>query len=184
MKKNIMIIGIILMLTSASIFAQENDGYNSNSYDNNTPDNFYLEMNYNLPFESTIGVYETVSFGLGYRFWGIFVVKGEMFTEVEFGGDNFLNINKITPIGLFSIGFGMCIDFGNISMIWDWAPIYKRTSYGLETYSSSSKFGITIDLTKTLKFEIYKRDLYDFYSLDISTDKVNIFGIGIIWYLL
>ncbi len=181
MKRIIPILLVMMLFISFNIFA---DNQNNNTDYDSAPSSFYIEANYNFPFQTTSNIYETASFGLGYKFWGIFVLKGEMFTEIEYGADNLLNIKTITPIGLFSIGFGMHINMGDFTMIWDWAPMYQRTTNGLAKYSQSSKFGFAIDLTSTIKLELYKRDLYNFSNLTIDQDKVRMLGIGVIWYLL
>lgn len=123
----------------------------------------------------------SVSFGLAYRFWGIFLFEGNMYTNFVFGGDNFFGIKEVLPVDLMSYGFGMQIPMGGLSLCMDWQRFFSgfgAADNGLNEFSNSFKLGAMFQINPGVGLEVYHRRLYDFTSADPDY-SMNIYGAGI-----
>jgi hypothetical protein len=145
-----------------------------------------LNAHYNIPLNST-EMEESLDFGVGFRFWGIFVVGGSVYTQIIYGADNFINIQDIVPIGLASFGFGMQIPLGGFDLVMDWQKFFTRvgTQEGVYSYSGSFKFGGIINIGEVWGIELYNRKLNNFSgNSGVTVDQVNMFGAGVVFYFL
>jgi hypothetical protein len=137
------------------------------------------ETNYNIPMNSE-SVDESLGFGLSYRFWGVFVATGSVYTDIVYGG-RWL-IQSIVPIGLGSFGMGMEIPMGGFYLSMDWQKFYTRTAplEGIYAFSDSFKIGMIMELSRWWSLEVYNRKLYNFSpESELSAENINLFGIAV-----
>jgi len=157
---------------------------------------FSLTGGYNSPYNNDV-MESNFSLGASFRFWGIFNLGAVMYTEIIEGGDNIFNIQRIDPLGIFSVGLGVRIPMGeNIGIVFDNQNFYRGfgSDQGVYSFSDSWKVGVNLDLSETFGIEIYKRRLYDFSDEALSDpdsplsgtppeEGIDIIGIGFIIYL-
>ena len=157
---------------------------------------FSITGGYNSPFNNSV-MDSNFSLGGAFRFWGIFNLGAAMYTEIIEGGDNILNIQRIDPLGIFSVGLGVRIPMGeNIGIVFDNQTFYRGfgSDQGVYSFSDSWKVGVNLDLSETFGIEIYKRRLYDFSDEALSDpdsllggappeEGIDIIGVGFILYL-
>jgi hypothetical protein len=179
---------VLLLVTVSGAFAQDEGPM--------------LFANYNIPInppdpdelaakdtEVPPAAAENLAVGLGYNFWGIFMVSGHMYNEILYGADSFLNIDAIRPIGVFSAGLGLEIPLGGVGVVLDWQRLFTGASStaGIHTLSHAFKWGLSFEITPHFALEGYARRLSNFSSrakeeyLTYDGDtKFSTFGIGTI----
>lgn len=166
-KKLWMVIIAVLLLSSVGLFADNGK--------------LLLSAHYNLPLNNQ-EIDESLDFGIGYRFWGIFAVSANMYTEILYGADNIFNISRIVPIGLVSGGFGMRIPLGGLDLIMDWHQFFTiiGTGENFRPYCESFKFGGAFHVGDNWSIEVYNRKLINFTAdSGITADQVNFLGVGV-----
>ena len=138
-------------------------------------DDFSLHVDYNVPVGNEL-VDPNLAFGAMYQFWGIFTISGTMYTDIVYGADNILNINRIQPLGLFSGGFGLQIPLGGFYLAMDWQKFYTGTisNAGIYNYCDSYKFGLSMDVNEYVGVEVYTRRLYAFTDRSVDDDAIRI----------
>ncbi len=152
-----------------------------------------IHGDYNAPV-STTSIGSNLEFGAQYRFWGIFLLEGSIFTNINYGADNIFNIESITPIGLFSTGFGMRIPLGGLALELGWNQFYTgfANSGGVYHFSDSYNIGVAIDLSRRFGVRVYSRSLYNFtpqavasqsFGVTYATEKVTTLGAGVVLHL-
>ena len=141
-----------------------------------------LDATYNIPLENDKidGITKNVSFGVGIKFWGIFLASANIYTEIVSGGDDFFNISELKSSDLFSWGLGMEIPMGDIYLGLDWQTFYTGLEYedGAVAFSDSFKIGLGFDLTRFLSVEVFSRKFFSFDS-DIDLDFEDIHSKGV-----
>lgn len=144
----------------------------------------------NPPEDLTSGstyIDKNFGFGLEYGFWGIFSVGGNVYTDITWNAENFMGVEEITPIGLFSAGFGMDIPMGPIHFIMDWQKFYNagKEEGDIFDYSDSFKYGIRVKVNQHIGLEAYSRKLYNFSAqaktnTALTKEEIDFIGLGLI----
>ena len=153
----------------------------------------YINAGYNVPIGNEL-VDPNLSFGLGYGFWGVWIISASMYTDITEGGDNIFNIEKITPLGLFSLGAGLRIPMGGIFLLIDYNKFLTGTSAddGVFFFCDSYKIGIELEITGSFGAEVYSRKLFNFTPEAIADDSLRIesphdtvdtVGVGAVFHL-
>ncbi|MBI9104154.1 MAG: hypothetical protein JEY99_17185 [Spirochaetales bacterium] len=123
-----------------------------------------LSGSYNSSYNG--GVLDSnVGIGGSYRFWGIFNLNLNMYSDIVSGGENLFNIERIEPLGLFSLGWGARIPMGpGFAVIADLQRFYRGVGAEEEifVFSDSWKVGINVELNEYCGLEFYTRRLFDF----------------------
>lgn len=154
---------------------------------------FSIHADYNAPI-STSAMASNVEFGAQYKFWGIFLFEGSIFTDIQYGANNLFNIASITPIGLFSAGFGMRIPLGGFALELGFDPFFTGfgNTGGVYHYCDSYNFGIQLNLTRHFGLRFYDRVMYNFtplalvsrsFGITSTAERVNTLGGGVILHL-
>jgi len=181
------ILGILVIVASifcTGVLQAEDDSHFSLIGTYNTPYN-------SESFQSNFGI------GAAFRFWGIFNLNANLYTDIVTGGDNLFNLKSIEPLGLFSFGLGVKIPMApNMAITGDLQRFYRGLGEedNLYPFSSSWMAGVCVDFNKFFGMEFYTRRLYDFSddakneedSLIVGLadgDNIKMLGIGLIFYL-
>ena len=136
---------------------------------------FSAHIDYNVPIGNE-QIDPNLAFGALYQFWGIFTFSGTMYTDIVYGADNILNIDRIRPLGLFSGGFGLKIPLGGFHLVMDWQKFYTGTisNSGIYDYADSYKFGLSMDVNDYVGVEVYSRKLFGFSEKAVADEAIRI----------
>ena len=155
-----------------------------------------INGSYNAPYND--GVLDSnLGIGASYRFWGIFNLNLNFYSDLVTGGDNLFNIKSVEPLGLFSLGWGCRIPLGpGFAMTGDLQRFYR--GIGVEdqifVFSDSWKLGVNVELNPYCGMEFYTRRFFDFTDkardeedslvLDLPEDGVvDMMGVAFLFYL-
>jgi len=171
---------LILMMTTYSLFAFQ-EGLNLtatylapiNPPEEEATGDLYMERNF--------------AFGAELGFWGIFTASAAAYTDITWNTDSFMGIENISPIGLFSAGFGMDIPMGPIHFVMDWSQYYNAGQEGGEVfdYSDSFKYGIRAKVNSHIAVEVFSRKLVNFTkaakeNTGLTVDEIEFIGVGLV----
>ena len=135
--------------------------------------NIILSTEYSIPLnppaldavdEMPPGAEETLSFGLGYNFWGIFVASGHIYSDINYNADNVFGVG-VRPLGMFSGGIGMNIPVGGPRIILDWQRLFTGPSApneGVISYAGQFKFGVGFDVSDRWGINVFSRTIRNF----------------------
>ncbi len=110
------------------------------------------------------GAADTLSLGVGYRFWGIFNASAHLYNEIVYGADNPVGFT-VRPMGLFSGGLGLEIPLGGPHLILDWQRLFTGPSApneGVVSYARQSKIGVSFSLTEMWRIHVFSRTIRNF----------------------
>lgn len=148
-------------------------GFPAYAYLSEPERNLILSTEYSIPLnppgveevdEMPPGAEETVSFGLGYRFWGIFIASGHIYSDINYNADNFLGV-AIRPLGMFSGGIGMSIPVGGPRVILDWQRLFTGPSApnaGVIDYAGQFKLGLGFDVSDRWGLSVFSKTIRNF----------------------
>lgn len=124
------------------------------------------------------------SLGLEYGFWGIFLLTGNVYTDITWNSEYFLGVEEIITVGLFSAGIGVDIPMGPLHFVADWQKFYDvaNPEGDVFDFSDSFKYGLKIQVNKVLSLEAYSRRHFNFSKkakLEHSITKSNLEFIGL-----
>jgi hypothetical protein len=151
-----------------------------------------VHADYNAPV-SAPGFGSNVEFGAQYRFWGIFLMEGSVYTNLVYGADNAFNIAGIAPAGLFSGGVGMRVPLGSFAIEMAWNKLF--TGYGdqgVYPFCDSYMIGVDLSLSESLSVRAYSTTLYNFsgrtaagtaFSIAATQSPITMIGGGLKVYL-
>lgn len=135
--------------------------------------NIILSSEYSIPLnppaledvdEMPPGAEETLSFGLGYNFWGIFVASGHIYSDINYNADNVLGV-AVRPLGMFSMGLGLDIPVGGPRIMLDWQRLFTGPSApneGVISYAGQFKFGVGFEVTDRWGLHVFSRTIRNF----------------------
>jgi len=151
-----------------------------------------VHADYNAPV-SAPDFGTNVEFGAQYRFWGIFLMEGSVYTNLVYGADNAFNIAGITPAGLFSGGVGMRVPLGSFAIEIAWNKFFTGFGdQGVYPYCDSYMIGVDLSLSESLSVRAYSSTLYNFsgrtsagtgFSIADQQSPVTMIGGGVKVYL-
>jgi hypothetical protein len=172
------LIFLIIILIASPLWAEEG---------------IFINADYNVPIGNEL-VDPNLSFGIGYGWWGVWTVSAQMYTDITEGGDNIFNIEKITPLGLFSLGIGLHIPMGGIQLLIDYDKFLTGASAedGVFFFCDSYKIGLELDISDEFGVEVYSRKLFNFtpeaiaddaLRIESAHDTVDTVGAGLVFHL-
>ncbi len=179
----IVLITLFILIGSSPLWAEYNN-------------TFAISGSYNTPYNEG-SLQSSLGIGAAYRFWGIFNLNLNMYTDIVTGGDNLFNISSIKPLGLFSAGWGARIPLGpGFAITGDLQRFYRGlgTEDQVFVFSDSWKIGINVELNSFCGLEFYTRRFFDFTEQartepdslvsDLSEDGViDMLGVAFLFYL-
>jgi len=120
---------------------------------------FFANARYSIPLNPPVpaddengeippGAAESLQLGGGYRFWGIFHLTGDVYTEILYDSDAFLNIKQIRPLSLFALGFGLEIPLGGLGFTLDWQRVLTGIDppEGVRDFAGKFSWGISLEV--------------------------------------
>ncbi len=158
--KHISIILLIIGLAGASAMAD-------------TGARIILNSEYSIPLnppslasgeELPPGAADTLTFGAGYRFWGIAVASLNLYNEILYGQDNAVGIG-IRPLGLFSAGLGLEIPLGGPHLMLDWQRMFTgptAPNEGVIDYAGQFKIGLSLPVFDFWRVHVFSRNIRNF----------------------
>lgn len=151
----ILVVSLLLLCSNVTL---------AHTYDHDD-DPLFIEADCNLPYNN-VTVDGSFSYGLGFRFWGIFYFSG-MFSE----NPNFL-----------TCGTGMKIPLGGFGLVWEWGTGYSVSDSGaIYDFCKSYKIGLELDLSDSLGLQVYKKYLTDFaWESGMGGETADFVGAGIV----
>ena len=110
------------------------------------------------------GAADTLSLGVGYRFWGIFNASAHLYNEIVYGADNLVGFT-VRPMGLFSGGLGLEIPLGGPHLMFDWQRLFTGPSapnQGVVSYARQTKIGVSFSFTEMWRVHVFGRTIRNF----------------------
>ena len=110
------------------------------------------------------GAADTLSLGVGYRFWGIFNASAHLYNEIIYGAANPVGFT-VRPMGLFSGGLGLEVPLGGPHLLLDWQRLFTGPSapnQGVVSYARQSKIGVSFSLTEMWRVHVFSRTIRNF----------------------
>ncbi len=110
------------------------------------------------------GAADTLSLGVGYRFWGIFNASAHLYNEIVYDADKPVGFT-VRPMGLFSGGLGLEIPLGGPHLILDWQRLFTGPSapnQGVVSYARQTKIGVSFSLTEMWRVHVFSRTIRNF----------------------
>ena len=148
-------------------------GLPAHAYLSESERDFIVSTEYSIPLnpppvekvdEMPPGAEETLSFGLGYNFWGVFVASGHMYSDINYKADNAFGVG-IRPLGMFSGGIGLNIPVGGPRIILDWQRLFTGPSApnkGVISYAGQFKLGLGFDVSDRWGLSVFSRTIRNF----------------------
>lgn len=172
MKKKIFILCLIVLAGTLSARNRRSD--------------ISIQSSYIMPIDNT-DFNNSLSLGLGARFWGIFQLSGHCYLEIDKKADKLSN--RFNSPEVFSAGVGLNIPMGGFTLKGDYQKFFQvnenryNDNVSLSNYSDSWKIGVGVDINHFLEAEFFHRTLIDSKAEKYFDEKQSIFGIGLNIYL-
>ncbi|MFP4644591.1 MAG: hypothetical protein ACLFM0_09575 [Spirochaetales bacterium] len=148
-------------------------GFPAHAYMSEPERSVILSTEYSIPLnppavedvdEMPPGAEETLRFGLGYNFWGVFVASGHIYSDINYKADNVFGVG-VRPLGMFSGGVGLDIPVGGPRILLDWQRLFTGPSApneGVISYAGQFKMGLGFDVTDRWGLSVFSRTIRNF----------------------